>query len=114
MICVAKQDLKKKPKDELVDALYNSLIEIEKLKRELRKYKNPNTPSSAHKHLKPNTRGLMIKRSARRGAPKGHPGTTRRWAPDTCEAIDTDICPGCNSEDVGDDKVLKRTTEEMP
>ncbi|GEM_PF-5715310 len=35
-----KQELKKKSKDELVNDLYDSLVEIDKLKRELRKYKN--------------------------------------------------------------------------
>ena len=39
MILTAKQDLQKKSKDELVDELYDSLVEIDKLKRELRNSK---------------------------------------------------------------------------
>jgi cell division septum initiation protein DivIVA len=121
MICVAKQDLKKKPKDRLVDDLYDSLVEIEKLKeekkrleKELKKYKNSNTPPSAHAHLKPNTNGLKRKKGAKRGAPNGHPGTNRRQTPIIKEIIDADHCPGCGSEDVEDDKVLKRVVEETP
>jgi len=114
MICVAKQDLKKKPKDELVDDLYDSLVEIEKLKRELRKYKNPNTPSSSNKHLKSNTFGLKAKCGAFRGAPKGHPGTTRRQSPIVTEVIDADICPRCDCKNIADDRVLKRNVGEIP
>ena len=68
MIHCDKQDLHKKPKDELVDELYDSLVEIDRLKRELRKYKNSNTPSSAHPHLKPNTQATG--KPGKRGAPK--------------------------------------------
>ena len=51
--------------------------EKEALERELCKYKNPNTPPSAHPHLKPNNIGVQAKYGAKCGAPKGHPGTTR-------------------------------------
>ena len=49
--------------------------EKEALEKELHKYKNPNTPSSAHPHLKP---VAASSRSRKRGAPKGHKGITRQ------------------------------------
>lgn len=99
MIHCNKQDLHEKSKDELVDELYDSLVEIDKLKRELRKYKNPNTPSSAHPHLKPNTQGAVA--SGKRGAPKGHAGTTRPWKqPGETRPITAEECPGCHSKDI--------------
>lgn len=121
MKLLCKSDIKKKSKDELVDELFDKLVENERLKeknekleKELKKYKNPNTPSSSNKHLKPNTQGLRARRGACRGALKGHAGTTRRWSPVVTEVIDAGQCPGCSSKDLSDDKVLKRNTEEIP
>ncbi len=109
-----EKELNDKSKKEIIKEYIDLLEEKEKLEKELKKYKNPNTPSSAHKHLKPNTLGLRARRGSRRGAPKGHPGTTRRRSPVVAEVIDADVCPGCSSKDLSDDKVLKRSTEEIP
>ncbi len=106
--------LKDKSKKELIKEYIELLKEKERLEKELKKYKNPNTPSSAHPHLKPNTLGLRAKKSTRRGAPLNHPGTNRRQTPIVKEIIDADYCPGCGSSNVSDDKVLKRVTEETP
>ncbi|MFQ5475234.1 MAG: IS66 family transposase [Candidatus Nanoarchaeia archaeon] len=110
---VAKE-LNDKSKKEIIKEYIDLLEEKEKLEKELKKYKNPNTPSSSNKHLKPNTQGLRARSGACRGAPNGHPGTTRRRSPIVTEVIDADQCPGCNSKDLSDDKVLKRNTEEIP
>ena len=48
MIQLSKQEYERKSKDELIDDLFEKIIENEKLKRELRKYKNPNTPPSTN------------------------------------------------------------------
>jgi len=98
MLC-EKQDLKKKSKDELVDDLYDSLVEIDKLKRELRKYKNPNTPPSANPHLKPAYSKTIDVKPHQRGAPKGHAGTNKP----KIETLNTrhipgTECPGCQSK----------------
>ena len=121
MKVLCKSHIKKKSKDELVDELFDKLVENEKLKeknekleKELKKYKNSNMPSSSNKHLKPNTQGLKAKRGARRGAPKGHPSTTRHWSPVVTEVIDAKQCPRCKGKRLSDDKVLKRNTEEIP
>ncbi len=107
-----KQDLNKKSKDELVDDLYDSLVEIDKLKRELRKYKNPNTPPSAHPFLKPVAQPVRLHR---RGAPKGHLGTTRPWRVAHEERyIPGDKCPNCHSKDIDIIGQRRQQQEEMP
>lgn len=75
--------------------------EKEALERELRKYKNPNTPPSAHPHLKPNNMGVQANLGARQGAPKGHPGTTRpKKEANEHRHITSGECPYCHSTDV--------------
>ena len=86
---------------------------LEKVEKELRKYHNENTPSSANKHLKPNTNGLHAK-GRKRGAPFGHKGTTRQREPEEFNDVDADECPGCHSNDLVDVDVLKRVVEDTP
>lgn len=88
--------------------------EIKQLKAELEKYKNSNTPPSANKHLKPNTRGKSKRSKKKRGAQKGHQGTTRRQTPDRKEIIDSSCCPNCGSEDLKDEKIYTKIIEEIP
>lgn len=107
-----KQKLEKKSKEELVDDLYDSLVEIDKLKRELRKYKNSNTPPSAHPFLKPS---MLPAGRHRRGAPKGHSGTTKPWCePHEERHISGGACPGCHSEDISVIGQRHQQQEEMP
>lgn len=113
MILVDKQDLKKKSKDELVEDLYDSLVENEKLKRELRKYKNPNSPPSAHPHLKPSI--LPHKFGKKRGAPRGHPGTNRPWNPFTTPyRIMAKECPNCHSDDIDVLRTARQQIDDIP
>jgi len=86
---------------------------VEKLEKELHKYHNENTPSSANKHLKSNTKGLHAK-GGKRGAPFGHKGTTRRQQPEEFNDVDANECPGCHSNDLEDVTTLNRVTEEIP
>jgi transposase len=90
-------------KDDVVRELYEltkkferSQKRIEQLERELKKYKNPNTPSSSNKHLKENTQGLNAKRYAKRGAPKGHRGATLKLTPDKLIDLTSKCCGSCN------------------
>ena len=108
-----KEELKKKSKDELVDDLYDSLVENDKLKRELRKYRNPNTPPSAHPHLKSCVKPSVSGR--RRGAQKGHPGTTRPWlVPHKDRHIPGKECPNCHSKKINVIGQKHQQQEEMP
>ena len=86
---------------------------IDSLKKEIQLYKNSNTPSSANKHLKPNTQGNKTKANSKRGAPIGHIGKTRAQTPQRKEIIDTNECPFCHGHRLADDKVIKQIVEEV-
>ena len=84
---------------ELEEELTKVQKEKEALEKELRKYKNPNTPPSAHPYLKPNTQGTTTRGT--RGAPKGHEGSTRPWKYSAePRPITAEECPGCHSKDI--------------
>ena len=95
----------------LIKKLEERIIELE---AELKKYNNSNTPPSANKHLKPNTRSKSKNPKGKKGAKKGHQGTTRCQKPERKEVIDTDHCPHCGSTELHDKKIHKRTIEEIP
>ncbi len=86
-----------KSKKELIRELYDAYVEKEKLEKELKKYKNPNTPSSSNKHLKENTQGLRAKKGAKRGAPKGHKGSTLKLVPELIINLIAKFCGKCYS-----------------
>jgi len=92
---------KDKTKEELIKELYDSYVKKEKLERELKKYKNPNTPSSANKHIKSNTQGLKAKKNAKNGAPIGHKGKTL-ILPETDKIVSLSAknCPICLSTNI--------------
>lgn len=83
------------------------------LQRELAKYQNSNTPSSANKHLKPDTSGEQSNKDAKRGAPVGHEGKTRKQIPQRKEVIDCEECPFCHGHRLRDDKIIKQIIEEI-
>ena len=87
--------------------------EKEALEKELRKYKNPNTPPSAHPHVKP-----CVKPSAagrRRGAPLGHKGVTRwRKLGGEPRHIHQDECPNCGSKNIDVIGQRHQQQEELP
>lgn len=75
--------------------------EKEALEKELRKYKNPNTPPSANQHLKPAASKIIDVKPHRRGAPFDHQGTTRPHKESgEPRHIVADECPRCESEDI--------------
>lgn len=114
MIRLSKPDYEKKSKDELIDELFEKIIENEKLKRELRKYKNPNTPPSAHPHLKTSST-TAPKRSGKCGAPAGHNGTTRaQKEADETRSITASECPKCHGNDITVLKKKRQQQEELP
>ncbi len=112
MMRIDRQDYLKKSKDELIDDIEEALNENERLKRELRKYKNPNTPPSAHPFFKPISQAMQ---RCRRGAPNGHTGVTRPWrAPHETRRIAGDECPNCHSKDIDVIGQRHQQVEEMP
>ncbi len=75
--------------------------EKEALEKELRKYKNSNTPPSAHPHLKPAFSKAVNVKPHQRGAPKGHPGTNKPKIETPNERhISATECPRCQSKDI--------------
>jgi len=93
--------LLEKSKEELIDEIIVLYEEKEKLERKLKKYENPNAPSSSNKHIKPDTLGLKAKEGAKRGAPLGHKGATLRL-PETEEIIPVfgQECNSCHSKNI--------------
>ena len=71
------EEYKELPKEEILDKLADKIIEIEKLKRKLKKYQNPHTPSSRQGFDKPQAQGLKVGR--KKGIKSGHKGKTREW-----------------------------------
>lgn len=88
-------------REELIDLVKKLFKEKEELERELKKYKNPNTPSSSNKHIKSDTSGLRAKEGAKRGAPIGHKGATLTL-PEAEETIplSASTCSCCGSVNV--------------
>src|SRR3989338_10960522 len=84
----------------------------EALKRELRKYKNSNTPSSANPHLKPDVKSRT---PGKRGAPKGHPWSNRPWIPDAfVHHIVAKECPRCHSKDINVPRTARQQIDDVP
>jgi len=113
---LSKEDYRNKPKEKIIDELFDKLEEkeeeIERLKKELLKYKNSNTPPSAYPHLKPN---VTSHASKKRGAPIGHRGSNRSWIPDAVKYhIIADECPNCHSKDLNVIRAARQQIDEIP
>ncbi len=101
-------------RDKLMDLSKEQLVDtIIALQKELAKYKNSNNPSSANKHLKPDTSGKQTKKNSKRGAPFGHVGKTRRQIPTRKEIVDANECPKCHGHNIVDDKIINQVIEEV-
>src|SRR3989338_3974498 len=73
--------------------------EKEALEKELRKYKNPNTPPSANQHLKPAYSKTIEVKYHKRGAPFDHKGITKpKIDTKNVRHICGTECPGCQSK----------------
>ena len=93
--------LSEQSKDELIDIILETRERIKELERELKRYKNPNTPSSSNKHIKPDTLGLKAEKGAKRGAPVGHKGATSNFSsPDQIIPVLTQECDHCHGHNV--------------
>lgn len=62
-------------KDKLLDEVVDLVLENDKLKRKLRKYENPHTPSSKQGFDRPQAQGIRVGRKL--GKKTGHTGKTR-------------------------------------
>jgi len=101
-----ENEMLKKEKDSL-------LTEKNLLEKELRKYKNSNTPSSANPHLKLSMKPSVVGR--RLGAPLGHKGVTRaRSVNGESRHIVGEECPNCGSVDFAVIGHRRSQQEEIP
>jgi len=105
-----KKDLVNKSKEEIIDEYIELLKEKHKMERELKKYKNSNTPSSQNKHLKKNTIGLKAKKGAKRGAPKGHIGNTLKLTPQRIINLFANSCNKCKGSNIKPTGYVKKRT----
>jgi len=94
------RELNKKSKEEIIEEFIELYKEKEKLEKELKKYRNSNTPSSSNKHLKENTEGLKSRKGAKLGAPIGHKGNTLNPTPDKIINLLAKFCGICNSTNI--------------
>lgn len=100
--------LSEKSKEELIDEIIELYKKNEELERQLKKYKNPNTPSSSNKHIKPDTLGLKAKVGAKRGAPLGHRGNNLHLPPaEEIIPVFAFCCSQCKSKNVEPTGYLK-------
>src|SRR3989344_1088479 len=82
--------------------------EKEALEKELRKYKNPNTPPSANQHLKPAYSKNVEVKTHKRGAPFNHQGTTKpKIDTQNVRRICGTECPNCQAKGL---KVVDRSS----
>jgi len=77
-----ENELKGKSKEKIIKDYIKLLKEKEKLERELKKYKNANTPSSANNHIQTNTQNTKDKKKInmvgrKKGKKSNHKGKTR-------------------------------------
>lgn len=113
--------LKKKLENALkrIEQLSQELIRVQKenatLKKELSRYKNSNTPSSANQHLKPAYPKTVDVKLHKRGAPFGHDGTTKpKIETSNVRHIVGTECPGCQSKNFGVIGRKLQQQEEIP
>ena len=87
--------------------------QLDEALRRLRVYENPNTPPSQQRIKEKKEKKKSS--NGKRGAPKGHKGTTREYKdPDETIPIDSDKCVKCGSENIHeldepgtDDKIIE-------
>lgn len=86
-------------KDKLLDELVDKVLEIEKLKRKLKKYENPHTPSSKQGFNKPEAQGIKVGR--KEGRKTHHNGKTRDLEnPDKTILVTTDNNPANGNRNI--------------
>src|SRR3989344_1253908 len=107
-----KDEYKDKSKDEILDEMYEKYVELEKLKKKLRRYENPHTPPSKNER-KSRTNFVAITGLAV-GKKTGYKGATRKQKEPTAfiNCFD-DICSQCGKHNKPK-KVKNKIYEEIP
>ena len=101
-----KEKFNKKSRDEILEEMFEIYKEKEKLERELKKYKNANTPSSANNHIQTNTQNTKDKTKfnkvgRKKGKKSNHNGKTRILdIPTSFVDVITDINPSTGNKNI--------------
>ncbi len=105
-------DYKKKRKDELVEEVVDKIIEIDKLKKKLRRYENPHTPPS--KDERKSRTNFISKTGLAVGKKTGYKGATReqKEPTDFINCFD-DVCSQCGKHN-NPREVKTKVYEEIP
>jgi len=105
-------DFKKKSKEDLVEEVVDKQIEIEKLKRKLRRYENPHTPPS--KDARKSETSFVSQTGLAVGKTTGYKGSTRKQKEPTdfIELFDN-VCSQCGKHNIPK-KIKSKTFEELP
>ena len=105
-------EYKKKSKDELVEEAVDSRIELEKLKKKLRRYENPHTPPS--KDARKSRTSFVSKTGLGVGKRTGYKGKTRQQkeVTDFVESFDN-VCSQCGDHNIPKE-IKSKIFEEIP
>lgn len=101
-----KDKFNKKSRDEILEEMFEIYKEKERLERELKKYKNANTPSSANNHIQLNTQNTKDKKTfnkvgRKKGKKSNHNGKTRiSDIPTSFVDVITDINPSTGNKNI--------------
>jgi transposase-like protein len=107
-----KNKYQDKTKDEILEEMYDQYVELEKIKRKLRRYENPHTPPS--KDARKSKASFVSKTGLRVGKRTGYRGATRKKKKptDTIESFDN-VCSQCGKHNIPTD-IKSKTFEEIP
>lgn len=107
-----KDKFKDKSKDEILEEMFDQYIELEKLKRKLRRYENPHTPPS--KDNRKSETSFVSKTGLGVGKTSGYKGATRKQKEPTdfIELFDN-VCSQCGKNNIPKN-IKSKTFEELP
>lgn len=107
-----KDEFKDKSKEEILDEMYNQYVELEKLKKKLRRYENPHTPPS--KEVRKNQCNFISKTGLPVGKQTGYAGATREKREPTnfINCFDS-VCSHCGKHNKPT-KIKTHVYEEIP
>jgi len=107
-----KEKYQDKSKDEILNEMYEKYVELEKLKKKLRRYENPHTPPS--KEVKKNRCNFVSKTGLGVGKKTGYKGATRKLSGPTNFINHFDnVCSQCSKHNKPK-KIKEKIYEEIP
>lgn len=107
-----KDEFYDKSKEEILDEMYNQYVEIEKLKKKLRRYENPHTPPS--KEIRKSRTNFISITGLTVGKKTGYKGATRKQKEPTGFITCFDnLCSQCGTHNIPH-KVKSKIYEEIP